>query len=111
MSETDQLDQMRRQRDEARKKAAVANNENGRLREEIRQLRRKNYMMQVYADNPSTQAGYRVRYEKLVAAFEMARDILNPHVHGLPDMPPRTLEDPNPPSWARVPVPRPEDKS
>lgn len=89
-------------RDRAEKKAAAANRENEKLRAEVRQLRLKNYTLQRFLDDPSSQSGYLRRYEALYEAVSMARDMLAPVLNGLPMEKPTTLEPPRPPEWARV---------
>lgn len=93
---------LRSQRNRAEKKAAAANKENARLRAELRVMRHKNYTLQMYLDNPSSQSGYLKRYEALYEAVKIARDMLDPVLNGLPVEPPTTLEAPRPPLWARV---------
>lgn len=93
---------LKAQRDRAEKKAAAANDENVRLRAEVRKLRMKNYTLQRFLDDPSMQSGYKQRYENLYEAVKMARDMLSPVLNGLPDEAPKTLEPPHPPQWARV---------
>ncbi len=96
------LNALRAQRERAEKKAAAANKENARLRAEIRAMRHKNYTLQMYLDNPSSQSGYLKRYEALYEAVKVARDMLDPVLNGLPVETPATLEAPRPPVWARV---------
>lgn len=95
------LEQMRFQRERYRKKAAAANDENARLRAEIRSLRHANFMLQRYVDNPASQAGYKRRYEQLAESVRMAKDILTTELNGLPVEEPKTLEEWRAPAWAR----------
>ena len=96
------LNQMRNARNVQQRKAATANRENEALRAEIRKLRQQNFVLQSYLDNPSSQAGYRRRYEKLEEALRMARDVLDVTLNGLPDAVAATIEPARAPSWARV---------
>lgn len=85
----------------AQKRSSAANTENARLRAEIRSLRQSNFMLQRYVDSPSSQAGYKRRYEALLESVHMAKDILLTELNGLPPAPPQTIEDWQPPKWAR----------
>jgi chromosome segregation ATPase len=97
----EQLAQAKSQRRHAQRRAAAANDENARLRSEIRRLRHANFMLQRYADSPGSQAGYKRRYEELLASVHMAKDILVTELNGLPLQEPTTIEDWKPPKWAR----------
>jgi hypothetical protein len=101
MTDDEKLAQAKAQRRHAQKRAAAANDENARLRAEIRSLRHANFMLQRYIDNPGSQAGYKRRYEELLASVHMAKDILVTELNGLPQQPPTTLEEWRPPAWAR----------
>ena len=104
--------QLRAQRRNARDKAAAANRENDRLREEIRTLRLANFALQQYIDNPKSGLSYKRRYEQLLQVARQARDLLAGDRHtGLPEEEPKTLEKFSPPQWARaVPTHRVTDE-
>lgn len=97
-----QLDQQRRIRSAAQRRAAAANTENEKLRAEIRKLRQQNFALQRYIDNPGDQAAYKRRYHELLEAVQMVKDLLKVVGNGLEPEPPTTLEPPRVPVWARV---------
>ena len=101
MTDDEKLAQAKAQRRRAEKRASAANDENARLRAEIRRLRHANFMLQRYADSPGSQAGYKRRYEELLASVHMAKDILLTELNGLAQESPKTLEEWHPPAWAR----------
>jgi hypothetical protein len=66
------------------RKAAAANKENEALRRELVQARVDKAIMTGYLENTSSQAGYRVRYEKLRDKLSLIRQLADPEVNGIP---------------------------
>lgn len=97
----EQIKTWRHRAEREHQRVAAANRENAALRQQIRELRQANFMLQRYIDSPSSQAGYKRRYEQLLASVHMAKDILVTELNGLPVEEPKTMEDWKPPKWAR----------
>lgn len=96
-----------RRLDRSDKKAAAANKECEALRREVRTMRHANFILQHNID-ATPAAGYKVRYEKVVEALQIIREVAAVEANGIPHETPTTLEPWLGPHWARS-APKPAD--